>query len=133
METLGFVVANRKNVGIIISDDDSENCYIALRCAVFHLMQQEFVKIFFVDTGVKWGNNCNQGYEVNDLIKKFKHDGGLVAICVNRDKLKIGLTKFLDKRITEKEIDYICYNQKFGSIRTDRIYVKQFKFKKAFE
>ena len=119
-------MAIRKNVGIIISDDDSEICYIALRCAIFHLMQQEFVKIFFVDAGVNWNNTCNERYNVNDLIQKFKRNGGLVEMCANRDKLKISLKKFLDKRITEKGIDYIYNNQKFRSIRTDSIYVKQF-------
>ena len=42
---------NTKKVGIVIASNDPETCWVAIRYASFHLMEQKNVNIYFVESG----------------------------------------------------------------------------------
>jgi len=58
-----------KKVGIVIATNDCETCWVAIRYAAFHLMDQKDVKIYFADSGVKYKDIYDEIYDVVKLVE----------------------------------------------------------------
>ncbi|MCP4650489.1 MAG: hypothetical protein GY853_10475 [PVC group bacterium] len=114
------------NVGIIISSNDVETCFVALRYAIFHLMQNDEVKVFFEDTGKKYHQKIWDKFNISEEVEKFKQAGGLIFACDNKDKLEKYLTKFFTPFISHKEAVDISTNDRFRSIKIFNIYIRNF-------
>ena len=116
-----------KKVGIVIATNDPETCWVAIRYATFHLMEQKNVKIFFVDSGVKYKDIRDGKYDVVKLVEYFTQAGGQVYTCDDREKLKTCLMKHFVPMLTKKNIVNISDNDNFQSVMTKNVYVREFK------
>ena len=63
-------------VGIIISTDDCDTCFLAIRYATFHLVEHKDVRIYFVDSGMQYGKDDDRRYNLRRLLDDFKQSGG---------------------------------------------------------
>lgn len=116
-----------KKVGIIIATDDPETCWVAVRYANFHLMEQKNVKIFFADSGVRYKDMRGGKYDIVKLTEHFTQAGGQVYVCDDREKLKTCLMKYFVPPLTKKEIVNISDNDRLQSLMTKNIYIREFK------
>jgi len=115
------------NVGIIISSNDAETCWVALRYATFHIMQDEEVKVFFVDSSVEYRQITSTKFNISEEAEKFKQAGGLIYVCDSRDKLKEYLKKYFAPFISHKEAVNISDDDRFISVKTYNVYIRKFK------
>jgi len=115
-----------KRVGIVIVTNDSEICWIAIRYATFHLMEQKDVKIYFVDSGLKYKNMCDGKYNAVKLVECFTQAGGQVFMCYDRENLKMYLTDHFVSLLNKKDLVRISENDKFQSIMTKHAYIRTF-------
>ena len=119
--------AENKKVGIIISTNDIETCWVAVRYASFHLMEQAHVYIYFVDSGLKYKNICHEKYDVVKLTDNFTSSGGEIFMCDDRENLKVWLTEHFFPLLRMKDIISICDDDNFISIMTKEVYLREFK------
>ena len=68
-------------VGIIISSNDAETCWNALRYGNFCLSQKDQVKVFFVGKGVEYQKICTEQFNAVDQADKLMQAGGKVYAC----------------------------------------------------
>lgn len=115
-----------QKTGIIIITNDPETCWVAIRYAGFYLMEQKNVKIFFVDSGVKYSDLSHKSFNIRDTAGKFLAAGGTIEVCEGREMLKAGLQKYFDSLLSTDEIMNIC-DDKFQSLMTKKVYVREFK------
>ena len=118
---------NSKKVGIIIATNDPETCWVAIRYASFHLVEQNDVKIYFVDSGLRHEDISEKKYNVSKLLEGFTKDGGKVYMCDDRDNLKFHLLNNFDQFLNRKEIIGISDDDKIQSIMTENAYIREFK------
>ena len=68
-------------MGIVISSNDVETCWNALRYANFSLSQEDEVKIFFMGKGVEYQKISVEKFNTIEQTEKFMKDGGSVFAC----------------------------------------------------
>jgi len=68
-------------IGIIISSNDAETCWNALRYANFCLGQKDGVKVFFMGKGVEYQKVSNDKFNTLEQADKFLKAGGKVYAC----------------------------------------------------
>ncbi len=114
------------NVGIIISSNDVEICWIALRYATFHLKQNDEVKVFFANSGLGYRQIISSKFNISEEVEIFKQAGGLTFICDTKEKLKAYLEKYFTPCISYKEAVDISTNDRFRSIKISNVYIRKF-------
>lgn len=75
-------------IGIIISTNDVETCWNALRFANFSLGQKDEVKIFFMGKGVEYQNIVTDKFNTIEQSQSFVHQGGKIYACGSCIKLR---------------------------------------------
>jgi len=115
------------NVGIIISSNDAETCWVALRYATFHLMQHDEVKVFFVDSGREYPQIISTRFNISEEAEKFKQAGGLIYVCDSKKKLEEYLKKYFVPFISNKEAVDISTDDKFRSVKSYNVYIRNFR------
>lgn len=68
-------------IGIIISSNDAETCWNALRFANFCLGQKDEVRIFLIGKGVEYLNIGSDKFNTVEQADKFLKSGGGIAAC----------------------------------------------------
>jgi uncharacterized protein involved in oxidation of intracellular sulfur len=68
-------------IGVIISSNDAETCWNALRYANFALGQKDEVKVFFMGKGVEYQNISAEKFNTIEQADKFLKSGGKVYAC----------------------------------------------------
>lgn len=68
-------------IGVIISSNDAETCWNALRYANFAIGQKNEVKIFFMGKGVEYQNVSTDKFNTVEQADKFLKSGGKIYAC----------------------------------------------------
>ena len=68
-------------IGVIISTNEAETCWNALRFANFSLGQKDEVKIFLISKGVEYQKIGTDKFNTIDQAEKFLKSGGKVYAC----------------------------------------------------
>ena len=68
-------------IGVIISNNDAETCWNALRYANFCLGQKDEVKIFFMGKGVEYQKVSADKFNTIEQAEKFMQAGGKIYAC----------------------------------------------------
>lgn len=68
-------------IGVIISSNDAETCWNALRYANFCFGQKDEVKVFFMGKGVEYQKVSSEKFNTVDQAEKFIRAGGKVYAC----------------------------------------------------
>ena len=68
-------------IGVIISSDDAETCWNAIRYANFVLEQKDEIKIFFMGKGVEYQKVSTDKFNIIEQTKKFMQSGGKIYAC----------------------------------------------------
>jgi len=68
-------------IGIIISSNDAETCWNALRYANFALGQKDEVKVFFMGKGVEYQIIGTDKFNTLEQADKFLKSGGKILAC----------------------------------------------------
>ena len=118
---------NPKKVGIVIASNDPETCWVAIRYAVFHLMEQKDVKIYFADSGLKYQNMRDGKYDAVQLVEGFTQAGGHVYMCDDRENLKAYLMSHFFPYLNKKDIINISDDDRFQSVFTKDVYIRVFR------
>ncbi len=75
-------------IGIIISSNDAETCWNAIRYANFALGQKDEVKIFFMGKGVEYQNIGTDKFNTVEQTENFVKSGGKIYACGSCIKLR---------------------------------------------
>lgn len=119
--------AENKKIGIVIASNDPETCWVAIRYAAFHLMEQKDVKIYFVDSGLKYQDICDEKYDAVKLVRSFTQAGGQIYMCDDRENLKTYLMSHFSHCLNKKDVIYISDDDRFQSVMTRDVYIREFK------
>jgi len=68
-------------IGIIISTNDAETCWNALRYVNFCLGQKDEVKVFFMGKGVEYQKVSNEKFNTIEQADKFLEANGKIYAC----------------------------------------------------
>jgi predicted peroxiredoxin len=68
-------------MGVIISNNDPETCWNALRYANFCLAQKDEVKVFLTGKGVEYQAISTEKFNTVEQAKKFIESGGKIFAC----------------------------------------------------
>ncbi len=68
-------------IGIIISTNDAETCWNALRYANFAIAQKDEVKIFFMGKGVEYQKASTDKFNTLEQADKVMQSGGKLYAC----------------------------------------------------
>jgi len=68
-------------IGIVISSNDAETCWNALRYGNFTLGQGDDVKIFFMGKGVEYQKISTDKFNTVEQTEKFIQAGGMIYAC----------------------------------------------------
>ena len=68
-------------IGVIISTNDAETCWNALRYANFALGQRDNVKIFFIGKGVEYQQVSTEKFNAIEQANAFVKSGGTIYAC----------------------------------------------------
>ncbi len=68
-------------IGVIISSNDVETCWNALRYANFALEQKDEVKVFFMGKGVEYQKISTEKFNTIEQGEKFMRSGGKIYAC----------------------------------------------------
>ncbi|MDD5428303.1 MAG: DsrE family protein [Candidatus Omnitrophica bacterium] len=68
-------------IGIIISSNDAETSWNALRYANFALGQKDEVKVFFMGKGVEYQSISTDKFNTVEQTEKFLQAGGKILAC----------------------------------------------------
>jgi len=68
-------------IGVVISSNDAETCWNAIRYANFALGQKDEVKIFFMGKGVEYQKVSTDRFNTIDQAEKFMQSGGKIYAC----------------------------------------------------
>lgn len=69
------------NIGVIISSNDAETCWNALRYANFAVGQKDEVKVFFMGKGVEYQKISTDNFNTVEQADKFLKSGGRIYAC----------------------------------------------------
>ena len=67
--------------GVIISSNDVETCWNAIRYANFALGQKDEVKIFFMGKGAEYQKISTHKFNTVEQAEKFMQSGGKIYAC----------------------------------------------------
>ncbi|MBN1585904.1 MAG: DsrE family protein [Candidatus Omnitrophica bacterium] len=68
-------------IGVIISSNDAETSWNALRYANFALSQKDDVKVFFMGKGVEYQNISTDKFDTIGQAEKLMQEGGEICAC----------------------------------------------------
>jgi len=68
-------------IGVVISNNDAETCWNALRYANFCLSQKDEVKVFFMGKGVEYQKVSTEKFNTIEQAEKFMQAGGKIYAC----------------------------------------------------
>lgn len=68
-------------IGIILSTNDAETCWNALRFANFALGQQDAVKVFLTGKGVEYERVSTEKFNTIEQAEKLLQGGGKLYAC----------------------------------------------------
>ena len=68
-------------IGVVISSNDAETCWNALRYANFALGQRDEVKVFFMGKGVEYQKVSTEKFNTVEQAEKFIQAGGKIYAC----------------------------------------------------
>ena len=68
-------------IGIVISTNDAETCWNALRYGNFALGQKDEVKVFFMGKGVEYQKVSMEKFNTVDQAEKLMQAGGKIYAC----------------------------------------------------
>jgi uncharacterized protein involved in oxidation of intracellular sulfur len=68
-------------IGVIISSNDAETCWNAMRYANFAISQKDEIKIFFMGKGVEYQNISTEKFNTIEQGDKFLKAGGKIYAC----------------------------------------------------
>lgn len=68
-------------IGIVISNNDAETCWNALRYANFALEQKDSVEIFFMGKGVEYQKISTEKFNTIAQAERFIATGGKIYAC----------------------------------------------------
>lgn len=68
-------------IGVIVSNNDAETCWNALRYANFCLGQKDDVKIFLMGKGVEYQKISTDKFNAIEQADKFLKSGGKIFAC----------------------------------------------------
>ena len=68
-------------IGVIISSNDAETCWNALRYANFALGQKDQVKVFLSGKGVEYQSISTDKFNTVDQAEKLLQGGGKILAC----------------------------------------------------
>ena len=68
-------------IGVIISSNDAETCWNALRYANFSFGQKDDVKVFFMGKGVEYQKISTDKFNTVEQAEKFLKSGGKLYAC----------------------------------------------------
>ena len=68
-------------IGVIISSNDAETCWNAIRYANFALSQKDEVKIFFMGKGVEYQSISTSKFNTLKQAEIFTQLGGTIYAC----------------------------------------------------
>ncbi len=68
-------------IGIVISNNDAETCWNALRYANFCLSQKDGAKVFFMGKGVEYQKVSTEKFNTLEQAEKLIKDGGIIYAC----------------------------------------------------
>lgn len=68
-------------IGVIISSNDAETCWNAIRYANFALGQKDEVKIFFMGKGVEYQEVSTEKFNTVEQADNFLKSGGRIYAC----------------------------------------------------
>ena len=68
-------------IGVVISSNDTETCWNALRYANFCLNQKDEVKVFFMGKGVEYQRVSTDKFNTVEQAEKFIQAGGKIYAC----------------------------------------------------
>jgi len=68
-------------IGIIISTNDAETAWNAMRFANFSLDQKDEVSVFFIGKGVEYQSISAEKFNIVALSEKFLEQGGKIFAC----------------------------------------------------
>ena len=68
-------------LGVIISSNDAETCWNALRYANFGLGQKDEVKVFFMGKGVEYQKVSTDKFNTIEQADKFLKSSGKIYAC----------------------------------------------------
>ena len=68
-------------IGVIISSNDAETCWNALRYANFSLGQKDEVKVFLTGKGVEYQKISTEKFNTTEQADKFLKSGGKILAC----------------------------------------------------
>jgi sulfur relay (sulfurtransferase) complex TusBCD TusD component (DsrE family) len=68
-------------IGVIISSNDAETCWNALRYANFCLGQKDDVRFFFMGKGVEYQKVSTDKFNTVEQADKFLKSGGKIFAC----------------------------------------------------
>ena len=75
-------------IGVVISSNDAETCWNAIRYANFALGQKDEVKIFFMGKGVEYQNIGTDKFNTVEQAENFAKSGGKIYACGSCIKLR---------------------------------------------
>jgi hypothetical protein len=70
-------------VGVIISSNDAETCWNALRYANFCLAQKDETKVFFMGKDVEYRKIGTDKFNAVEQADKFLKNGGRIYACAH--------------------------------------------------
>jgi len=68
-------------IGIIISSNDAETCWNALRYANFAISQKDEAKVFFMGKGVEYQKVSTDNFNTVEQADKLLKSGGKIYAC----------------------------------------------------
>ena len=68
-------------IGIVISSNDAETCWNALRYGNFALEQGDEVKVFFMGKGVEYQKISTEKFNTVEQAEKLMQTGGMIYAC----------------------------------------------------
>lgn len=68
-------------IGVIISSNDAETCWNAIRFANFCLSQEDSVKIFFMGKGVEFQKISTDKFNTLEQAEQFSEANGEIYAC----------------------------------------------------
>jgi len=68
-------------MGVIISSNDAETCWNALRYANFCLGQKDEVKVFLTGKGVEYQQVSTEKFNIIEQAEKLLQSGGKILAC----------------------------------------------------
>ncbi len=68
-------------IGVIISSNDAETCWNALRFANYCLGQKDEVKVFLMGKGVEYQTVSIEKFDTVEQAKKLLESGGKILAC----------------------------------------------------